>query len=447
MKRFPILFGLLVGLFSVCVATPASASPRERARPRARPAAESAKPKVTILVDVPPKDRKRLKGVLRWIRKGLRRNEKLDYIPMQRLLEKPKGSMQRIRKAVRLMDQATRLMQNLEFAKAIPKLNKAVRKLEYSFLGLLRLKVKAQPLADALRLLATAYFLDGQAKMAKATVQRLLVISPKIRYKAGLFPKQMAQLVDDERLMFDEFGTSTVVIKTEPPGARVYLNAKRVGRSPITVKGVRRGFNYLTARLPGYRTTTMGLPVDPPKLKRVTVKLRRFKRDPLPLMARAFMAMGKPEMGKDLDALAERMDVDILVLARAEAFQDLAKVTLFAYDRRLGELLKGPVKVSISQDFPKPKALRAAQMLLSGVRLDGKRPPPPKKPRRSTWVRFKDGMIRFRRWKGFWPTVGTIAGIVVTGVVVGLAVGLGPPDGAPVRGSRHVILGHPLTRF
>jgi hypothetical protein len=177
------------------------------------------------------------------------------------------------------------------------------------------------------------------------------------------------------------------------------------------------------------------------------VKLRRFKRDPLPLMARAFVAMGKPKMGKDLVALADRLGVDILVLARVEVFQDQAKVALYAYDRRLQELLKGPVKVTISQDFPKAKALQATRMLFSGVRLDGKKPPPPKKPKRSTWSRFKDGMLRFRRWKGFWPTVGTIAGLVAAGLVVGLAVGLQPPDGPPVRGSRHVVLGHPLSRF
>ena len=438
---------------------PARAAPAEKPRPRqATPTAEKSrprqatptakKPRVTFVVDVTPQDYKSVKRILKWLRKGLRRNQDLKYIPMQRLLEKPRGSMKRIRRAVKYMDQASMAIKGLEFGKAIQLLQKAVRKLEYSFLGLLRLRVKAQPLADALRLLATAYFLDGQAKLAKETIQRLLVIDPKTRYKAGRFPRQMAQLVDDERLMFDEFGTSTVVIKTEPPGARVYLNAHRVGRSPITIKGVRRGFNYLTARYPGYRTTTMGLEVDPPKLQRVTIKLRKFKRDPVPLLGGSYATMGPRVMSSAMQALAARLKVDILIVGRVLKDQDLGKVVLYAYDARLKELLRGPVKASISLDFPKPKSLEMIQMLFSGVRLDGTKPPPPKKPKTSFWKGFKERMVRFRRWRGFWPTVGSVAGILVTGLVVGLAVGLQPSSGLPPSlGSRHVIFAHPLKRF
>lgn len=365
---------------------------------------------------------------------------------MQTLLESARGSKRRIRKAVELMERSDGLLKRLELGEAIALLKKAVHKLEYSFLGLIRLRAKTRPLADALRLLSVAYFLNGETDKAKATIRRLLVMAPKTEFQTGGFPKSMAQLVDDERLLFDEIGTSEVVVKTTPPGARVYLNARRVGRSPLSIKGVRRGFNYLSARMPGYRTTTMGLEATPPKLQRVTLDLRKFKRDPLPSITRSFAEAGRPRMGAGLRALAHRLRADIVVLAMASVDQDQARLVLYAYDARLRELLKGPVKATVSLDFPKSKTVAAAQMLFSGVRLDGTHPPPPKEPKPKT-LSFSERWSRFRRWRGFWPTVGAVAGVLVAGVVVGLAVGLQPSAAVEPRGWRRVVLAHPLARF
>jgi hypothetical protein len=397
---------------------------------------------VTLLLDVANADQKTLGRVQEAVRSALKADGRLKFIAFQALLERPKGSLKRIRKGIALLEEAQEDMGKLETAAAIGKLEKAVQLFEFSFLGLIRMKSKTQPLADALRLLAAAYFQDGQAKKAQETVQRLLVLAPKTRYKPDLFPKQMAQLVDDERLLFDEVGTSTVEITTDPPGARVYLNGRRVGRGPVKLEGVSRGFHYLTARMPGYKTTTMGLEVDPPKLARVSVQLKRFKRDPAPDMAKSFLEMGKGRPGPGLTGLASRLTIDMLVIGKAEPDQDLGRITLYLYDFRLKELLKGPVTASVSLDFPKAKVLEAVRVLFAGVPLDGKRPEPPKKVKPSVWAGIRRGLSTFRRSKGFWPTVGSVAGAVLTGVVVGLAVGLQPRSQVDPRGWRHTVLGH-----
>lgn len=397
-------------------------------------------------MDVAHLDHATLSRVVEAVRGALKANSRLRYVPLQALLEQPRGSFKRIDQAIDLVERAQEHLTNLESAKAIERLEKAVELFEYSFLGLIRIKPRTKPLADALRLLATAYFQDGQAKKAQETLQRLLVLEPKTAFDPKLFPQAMAQLVDDERLMFDEFGSSTVEITTEPPGARVYLNARRVGRSPMEAQGVRRGFHYLTARLPGYRTTTMGLEVDPPKLAKITIKLRRFKRDPVPDMARAFLEMGQPRPGPGLTALAARLNVDMIVIGKASPDQDLGLISLHLYDFRLKTLLKGPVSTKVSQDFPKDKVDEALRMLFADVPLDGKRPeqaPVVEKPARRS---FPETWASFRRSKGFWPTVGVVAGVVVTGVVVGLAVGLQPRGDLEPRGWRHVVLGH-TVRF
>lgn len=418
---------------------PAEAQPTGSA-----PAPSAERPTVVFHVDAPSSQMKILKRTLAAIRRALKKDKRLRYRPIQSILEKPKGSIKRLMKADALVAAGKKDLTNLEVGSAIKKFRKAVRLMQVSFVALVRIRQKVKPLARALRNLAIAYFLDGKAAKAKKTLQKLLVLSPKIRYTSKLFPKQMAQLVDDERLMFDEFGTANMVVKTDPPGARIYLNARRVGRSPITIKNVRRGFNYITARLPGYRTTTIGEDVDPPKLVRTSFKLMRFKRDPLPLMAGALLEMGKKTAGSAILGMANRLNVDMLVLARARAEHDQAVVTLYVYDARLKKLMKAPVTVKPSTDFPKEKVKPAIRRLFDSMRLDGKKPKPKKKPTTALWKKMNRGWAKFRRSKAFWPVVGGVAGAIVAGVVVGLAVGLSNKGFQP-RGSRHV-LAHPLAR-
>lgn len=420
-------------------ATPARAQPA-----RVRLSQSAKRPTVVFHVAAPASQMKVLKRTLSAVRRALRKDERLRYRPIQSILEKPKGSVRRLMKADALVAAGKKDLTNLEVGTAIKKFKKAVRLMQVSFVALVRIRQKAKPLARALRNLAIAYFLDGKAEKAKKTLQKLLVLAPKIRYSPELFPKQMAQLIDDERLMFDEFGTANVMVKTEPPGARIYLNARRVGRSPITIKNVRRGFNYITARLPGYRTTTIGEDVDPPKLVRTSFKLMLFKRNPLPLMAGALLEMGRKQAGAAILGMAKRLNADIVVLARARAEHDQAIVTLYVYDARLKILLRGPVTVKLSTDFPKEKVKPAVRRLFDGIRLDGVKPKPKKKPTKALWKKVNAGWVRFRRSKAFWPLVGGVAGAIVTGVVIGLAVGLSSKGFQP-RGSRHV-LAHPLAR-
>jgi PEGA domain len=440
MKRITRLLILAGSLLLVPVgATSALAQPTA---PTAAPGLK--RPKVVFHVDVPTAQMKVLKRTLSAIRRALKKDKRLRYRPIQSILEKPKGSLKRLMKADDLVAAGKKDLTSLEVGSAIKKFKKAVRLMQVSFVALVRIRQKTKPLARALRNLAIAYFLDGKAEKAKATLQQLLVLSPKIRYSAKLFPRQMAQLVDDERLMFDEFGTANVVVKTTPPGARIYLNARRVGRSPLTIKNVRRGFNYITARAPGYRTTTTGEDVDPPKLVRTNIKLMQFKRDPLPLMAGALLEMGKKTPGPGILGMAKRLKANIIVLARARAEHDQAVVTLYVYDVRLKKLMKGPVTLKPSTDFPKEKVNPGIRRLIDGIPLDGVKAKPKKKPDKKLWKKMNLSWAKFRKSKAFWPVIGGVAGAIVAGVVVGLVVGLSDKGFIP-RGSRHV-LAYPLAR-
>jgi hypothetical protein len=75
-----------------------------------------------------------------------------------------------------------------------------------------------------------------------------------------------------------------------------------------------------------------------------------------------------------------------------------------------------------------------ARELTTGVRLDG-RPEPP--PHRET---FAEKWQRFRASKWFWPVVGTVGGLVVTGAAVGIGVGVAHERGVSDDAAAAVVL-------
>ena len=55
-----------------------------------------------------------------------------------------------------------------------------------------------------------------------------------------------------------------LVIRTEPPGAEVYVDGRGVGPSPVEVPFVHYGGREVEARLGGYRSERLTVDVDPP---------------------------------------------------------------------------------------------------------------------------------------------------------------------------------------
>jgi hypothetical protein len=137
--------------------------------------------------------------------------------------------------------------------------------------------------------------------------------------------------------------------------------------------------------------------------------------------------------------------VDILMLGRITLRGREANVTIVAYDLRSGRLLKS-VRRTVDTGDLGSKPARLAKDILGGVRLDGKSGPlkikkkKKKKKGPPAWKRFKEKWRKFRKWKGFWPVVGSTAGVIVIGVAVGLGVGLGMKDRVRMPGGTRLIV-------
>jgi tetratricopeptide (TPR) repeat protein len=446
--------GPLIALASVLVfsAAPSIAVAEDAPAPRRRRAPDP-RPTATLLIDVKPEDAATLAALPARLGRAIKNEKSFRFKSFQAILEKVKRSLRGLGQADELLEEAKQDIVAGKVREGIEKTRRSIELFEKHFAGLVRIKDRAKPLAEALRTLAIALHVDGKHQEARDAIRRLLVLAPKTEADPQVFPRKLVKLVDVERKVFDDLGGAEVQVETDPPGARVYLNARRKGVGPATIKNVRAGFNYLTARAIGYRTTTIRIEVAPPKQLRTKIVLERLPDDPVPLMKESLAALGAARMTDAMRKLATRLEVDVLVLGRAEVFQDLCKLSLFAYDARTGLLRRGPVTASPHLDLPEDRLEALARTVLGESPVET-RPPPPRKVKRkrtsAPGVPLGERLRRFRRSRAFWPVVGSVAGAVVAGAVVGLAVGLQSPpggDGLIRGGGRHVILGKALLRF
>lgn len=92
--------------------------------------------------------------------------------------------------------------------------------------------------AKAMGQLAAAQLLSGEAKPAAATFQRSVQIDPKVELDFTEYPPQVQKLYDDQRKAVKARQNVDFEIKTVPPNAKVTLNGRYFGLSPVYVKSL-----------------------------------------------------------------------------------------------------------------------------------------------------------------------------------------------------------------
>jgi hypothetical protein len=67
----------------------------------------------------------------------------------------------------------------------------------------------------------------------------------------------------------------TVLVESTPPGARIFIDGRDLGPTPLTVRQLRPGTHTLELRMPGYQTWSQRLTVAAGENRRVTAALER----------------------------------------------------------------------------------------------------------------------------------------------------------------------------
>ena len=67
----------------------------------------------------------------------------------------------------------------------------------------------------------------------------------------------------------------TVLVESSPPGARIRIDGRDLGPTPLTVRQLRPGTHTLELRLPGYRLWSQRITVGAGDRRQITATLER----------------------------------------------------------------------------------------------------------------------------------------------------------------------------
>jgi hypothetical protein len=192
-----------------------------------------------------------------------------------------------------------------------------------------RLLVDREPTPPLVQVMVERHLLAGlvhegrrrpvEARRAFRTVHHL---DPDRRgLDAGAYRPQVvalfAQAADDD-------GQGALRIATEPPGARVFVDGRPAGRSPLDLERVSSGRHWVVAAAPGRRPRGAMVDVDAERRRPAEQSLSLDPRPPVERAAelrRAVGAVGDRDRRTASAALARAARVDLLILVRARANQ------------------------------------------------------------------------------------------------------------------------------
>lgn len=105
-------------------------------------------------------------------------------------------------------------------------------------------------LAEARASLALALFQRGRDAAAKASLDRAILLSPDAPLAEEATSPRLAQMVERRRAEMARQAEARLAIGAVPPGARVEVNGRLLGRAPLCVQGLPPGTHLVRAWLP-----------------------------------------------------------------------------------------------------------------------------------------------------------------------------------------------------
>jgi len=392
------------------------------------------------------------------VEEHLKQQNIIDFHTVQDIAKSNSALDKAFAHAAALVKLGKKALFDLDLDAAQKNIAEAVQIFERSFHRFIDSPFGFSPLIDALSLLASTAHQNGNSDLTRKVLSKLLVLNPKFSFVKDA-PQGLKESLLNYKLEQGEVGTAPLTIETKPPGVVIYVDGKKVGRSPVEVPSLAEGTHYVTARRRGLASTTKTVVIVPPTKSTVNIALRPVRPGLFPALKQARQEFEKTRSGPGVAATARNLRVQVLFLGRIVVRGTEARVTIITYDLRhrdtptrstetqtkgaqpigtkferrvnLTDLNGSPARIAqmaVAPLAPKPVTRHQATIKTN-------------KKKTSSWMTIRTGWRRFRRWKGFWYTVGGTAGLVVAGIAVGLAVGLTSQRRAFIpAGSRHVIL-------
>lgn len=105
-------------------------------------------------------------------------------------------------------------------------------------------------LLEAWTLKAGSHATGGQTALAKKAIEGVVALSPRAEFNPQVFPPELLKFAEAQRT-FAAHATGELLVRTEPPGARVWVDGVYRGVSPVTVAGLTTTKHYVSAAVGG----------------------------------------------------------------------------------------------------------------------------------------------------------------------------------------------------
>ena len=236
------LSGLMAGLIAtgnVALAAPA----------RAKDASASAGPRLAVVaVSVDPGLDGQAAELAQYAEQAALRSGRFQPVSLASALEGD-GASTRTQKetdAEAAMAEGQRVYEELDTAAALTQFEKAANL--YVQTDLSR---TFQKWVDAQLLRAACLVANGELKVAEVELDRVLALEPRAKLSADIFPPDTLAYAEKVKKSVVSLATATLKVTTVPSGARVYLDGRFRGVSPVELTGLTQADHFVTAVIPG----------------------------------------------------------------------------------------------------------------------------------------------------------------------------------------------------
>ncbi|MBL8957493.1 MAG: PEGA domain-containing protein, partial [Myxococcaceae bacterium] len=169
---------------------------------------------------------------------------------------------------------------------------------------------------------AAGHATSSENPQAKAELDKALLLSPKAKLSDANFTPELLKYADGQRTKLAK-AKGKLTVRTEPPGARVWVDGSFRGASPVTVEGLGAGPHVVNAGLTGWALATEELALGDHLVKlkpaeaqaQVQAGLDRIVADP--------EGPGRDSAARELGQAARADQVLVLVVKKGQAAEQL----------------------------------------------------------------------------------------------------------------------------
>jgi len=339
------------------------------------------------------------------------RGEKADVLSGDKAIEEIKGASisstasKEIQEALSSLARGKDLYENLSFDEALQELSRACTTLESHIADLESLA----SLEDTHLYLGMVLQALGEEEKAVVELKRAASLNPGITLDEALYPPSLVTAFERARKEVTSFTQATIFVETQPALGFVYLDGKKKGTSPLTIKNIPLGIHQIVVEKAGFRKKALRIDCSKPQATEsinIVLKSREGEkayegiRDVIP--AGGLTKEAEVQVARHIPGLARSMRADYVLITTMKPLIDSYQTSVVLYGGSGDVLHREDARVS-----PDPEGMedaikgimgriRPILQARKGAGWDITREIAPVRPAKKTWL---------KNWK-VWASVG-----------------------------------------